>query len=158
MITLLVAALLVVGVLLLIIEIITPGFGVVGGTGIALTLGGVLVAWLKLGGREGLVAFLIATVAVAFTLKYFPTTRAAKAMVLQDGLDGRAPDPVLYQLAGQHGVAMTPLRPSGSAEFSARLVDVVTEGVYVDAGTPIRVNRVEGNRVIVEPVNEFRGG
>jgi len=158
MITFLVASLLVVGVLLIIIEVITPGFGVVGGSGIVSVVAAILLAWFQLGSREGLGAFLAAAVAVAFVLRTFPKTRAAKAMVLQEGLDARAPDPILSQLVGQHGVAVTPLRPAGAARLAAQLVDVVSEGVYVEAGTPVRVSRVEGNRVIVEPVQQYQGG
>jgi hypothetical protein len=33
-------------------------------------------------------------------------------------------------------------------------VDVLTEGDFVPAGSPIRVNRVEGARIFVSPIAE----
>lgn len=51
--------------------------------------------------------------------------------------------------AGQHGIAESDLRPSGKVRIDDRLMDVITEGDYVEAGTPVEVLRVEGNRIIV---------
>lgn len=53
---------------------------------------------------------------------------------------------------GQHGQTDSPLRPSGKAWFGDSLVDVVTEGEFVDSGTPITVLRKQGMRVIVREV------
>lgn len=51
---------------------------------------------------------------------------------------------------GVRGVASTALRPSGTAEIDGRLVDVVADLGVIDPGTPIRVVRVEGFRVVVD--------
>lgn len=50
---------------------------------------------------------------------------------------------------GMFGVAESDLRPSGKVRINDQLVDVVTEGDYVDAATPVEVIRVEGPRVTV---------
>ena len=55
-------------------------------------------------------------------------------------------------LVGQEGVALTDLRPAGTARIGAERVDVVTEGEYVSQGAPIRVVRSEGYRHVVMPV------
>ena len=52
-------------------------------------------------------------------------------------------------LAGKEGVAHTTLRPAGIAKINGNLVDVVTEGDFIDAGSPIVVLRVVGGRNIV---------
>lgn len=66
-----------------------------------------------------------------------------------------APDaPPLTRLAGQKGRALTPLRPGGAALIGDERVDVVTEGKFVEADTPITVIHIEGNRVVVEPSRE----
>ncbi|HEY5740939.1 MAG TPA: NfeD family protein [Terrimicrobiaceae bacterium] len=57
---------------------------------------------------------------------------------------------------GEEGVASTILRPAGKAEFGAALVDVVTDGEFLDRGAKIRVTKVEGDRVIVAAVNGTR--
>jgi membrane-bound serine protease (ClpP class) len=55
-------------------------------------------------------------------------------------------------LRGRTGSATSFLRPAGVASIDDRRVDVLTEGDFIPAGTPIRVTRVEGARIFVEPV------
>ncbi len=50
---------------------------------------------------------------------------------------------------GAIGIAESVLRPAGKARFETQLVDVLTEGDFVDPGTPIEIIRREGNRIIV---------
>jgi membrane-bound serine protease (ClpP class) len=49
-------------------------------------------------------------------------------------------------------VAVTDLRPAGTAQIGSERVDVVTEGEYVAQGTKVRVLRSEGYRHIVRGV------
>ncbi len=53
---------------------------------------------------------------------------------------------------GAQGVARSTLRPAGTAEFEGRLVDVVSDGQFIEAGETIEVTGVEGDRVTVAPV------
>jgi membrane-bound ClpP family serine protease len=55
-------------------------------------------------------------------------------------------------LVGRYGKTVTPLRPSGAAEFDGRRVDVVSEGMPVDAEAWIKCIEVKGARVVVRPV------
>ena len=72
---------------------------------------------------------------------------------------GNAPqlDPSLqspgHELLGRSGVTYSSLRPAGKAQLGDRLIDVVSEGDYVDPGTPIEVVAVEGNKVVVRPTS-----
>ena len=56
-------------------------------------------------------------------------------------------------LRGAIGVAASYLRPAGVASIDGHRVDVLTEGEFIPQGTTIRVTRVEGARIFVEPVN-----
>ena len=145
--------LLVVGLALLAAEILViPGFGLVGLLGIASTIGAGVVAFHELGpgwgvfalggglGLSGLFAWLL------------PRTAAGRDLVLGQNSRGmRAGDASLALLSGLEGEAVTTLRPSGSARVNGRVIDVVTDGVYVEAGARVRVAKVEGSRVVVEP-------
>ena len=57
-----------------------------------------------------------------------------------------------HELVGKEGHALTPLRPAGTAQVGEARLDVVTEGKFVDAGQPVKVLRVDGNIVVVEPL------
>lgn len=52
-------------------------------------------------------------------------------------------------LLGHRGVAFTPLVPGGKARIGEQLVDVLTDGEFVDRGQQIEVVEVRGNRVMV---------
>ena len=56
------------------------------------------------------------------------------------------------RLAGKTGVAVTLLRPAGRAEFEGAVIDVVTEGGFIERGKTVRVKYVDGNRIVVEAV------
>jgi membrane-bound serine protease (ClpP class) len=51
---------------------------------------------------------------------------------------------------GMEGTAQTMLRPSGKGRFADRVVDVVTEGEFISAETPITVTQKDGMRVVVK--------
>lgn len=53
---------------------------------------------------------------------------------------------------GAAGVAESILRPAGKARFATSLVDVITEGDYVEAGCRVEVIRRQGNQVIVRKI------
>ena len=53
-------------------------------------------------------------------------------------------------LVGARGVSITPLRPSGTIEVNGNRLDAVTDNVFLELGTPIRVVEVHGNRIVVE--------
>ncbi|MDE2705843.1 MAG: hypothetical protein OXI35_12300 [Gemmatimonadota bacterium] len=55
-------------------------------------------------------------------------------------------------LLGQTGQAVTTLRPAGRAQFGERVVDVVSEGAYIERGEQVEVLKVAGNRVVVQSV------
>lgn len=52
----------------------------------------------------------------------------------------------------KQGIALSQLRPAGTADFSGERLDVVTEGAFVTSGSRIKVIAVEGTRVIVRQV------
>jgi membrane-bound serine protease (ClpP class) len=55
------------------------------------------------------------------------------------------------------GQTATPLRPTGVAIFNGQRTDVLTNGEPVDRDAAIRVVSVEGNRVVVAPVERRIG-
>ncbi len=58
----------------------------------------------------------------------------------------------LEDLISTEGVAITTLRPSGTANIKGDKVDVVSEGEMIEKNTKIKVIDVKGNRIVVKPV------
>lgn len=68
-------------------------------------------------------------------------------------------DKGLMVYVGRIGTAITVLRPTGAMEIDGERIDVVTEGAFVEPGTPVRVLYVQGARVVVaaEPAADRAG-
>jgi membrane-bound serine protease (ClpP class) len=58
----------------------------------------------------------------------------------------------LEDLISTEGIAITTLRPSGTAKINGDKVDVVSEGEMIAKNTKIKVVDVKGNRIVVKPV------
>ena len=54
-------------------------------------------------------------------------------------------------------MALTTLRPSGTAEIGSERIDVVTSGEYIERGQAIEVVEVKGARVRVRAVRQVEG-
>jgi membrane-bound serine protease (ClpP class) len=170
-----VVALFVLGVVLVLIEVLffahsTIVFGVVG---VFLILGSLLWAmidrypgetFLPTGGmlavplRNLFLAMLAATVVIMILARYLPRTSIYRRFALMTtnppgpSLAG-APREFATALAlapGMEGAALTTLRPSGKARFANHVVDVVTEGEFIPADTPVTVIQTDGMRVVVK--------
>jgi len=151
-------ALILVGVVLLALEaLVIPGFGVAGVLGIGVLAYAIFrvfqESWLTVLGTSTVFAGML----LAGLLWFLPYSRIAGRLRLAARI-GRSPgEPIVtpgraYErsdLVGATGVALTDLRPAGMARFGDDRVDVVTLGDFINAGTPLRVLRVEGNRVTV---------
>jgi len=136
---------------------VVPGHGVPGILGVLALLLAVLFAFgmpFFFVGIETLATAIVLTV-IAFTL----TVRAVPQNAWANRLALAATQGPEYvasadrsELRGRSGTAASFLRPAGIASIDGRRIDVLTEGEFIAAGTPIRVVRVQGSRVFVEPV------
>ncbi len=144
------------GLLLLIFEIFTPGFGVAGGAGLILIMAGIFLTARSF--VDFLVMFVILLLLVAALLAIL--LRSSKkgklrklilrhSSVQSEGYSATADH---SELLGQEGIAATILRPAGTADFGGRKQDVVTEGEFIEKGAKIRVIRTEGRRIVVEKI------
>ncbi|HYG77137.1 MAG TPA: NfeD family protein [Planctomycetota bacterium] len=59
------------------------------------------------------------------------------------------PEPSRQSLVGQQAVAETVLRPAGKIRIGGLTHDAVSEGPYIDAGTPVVVLRVNAGTLVV---------
>ena len=138
---------------LLLLETILPGLiaGILGGVCL---LCAVVMGYANFGAHTGnsillgVGAGLLA--GAAAWVKYFPTSRVARAFVSEQTVGELGVE--RPELINQSGVAHTTLRPSGTALLNGHRVDVVTEGSLIERGTPVRVVAVEGLKVIVRAV------
>jgi membrane-bound serine protease (ClpP class) len=156
------------GLLLLVFEFfVIPGFGIAGILGILATVGGLILALTGTGSSTEflvtsttrvLLSLLVAVIAGLALLRFLPRLPMARRLVLDKALPvddgyGSAPDSD-HRWLGRSGIAASPLRPSGIATLDGERVDVVSTGELIDAGTPVEVVHVDGNRVVVRRAAE----
>jgi len=150
------------GIVALAVEVfVLPGFGVAGVLGLA-AIGGAIVLSLMGAAPTGgdvvqavaiLGASLLITVAVTYAwLRHIPNSDRFGGLFLRGEMaqaDGYVSAALRADLVGQEGVAVTDLRPAGTATIAGERVDVVTEGEYIAQGSAVRVLRSEGYRHVV---------
>jgi membrane-bound serine protease (ClpP class) len=152
-----------VGLILVGLEIFfIPGFGIAGILGIIALMGGLGMSLIGTGatwdsmlsalGQVSL-SILVAIIATLIFFRYFPRLPFGKRLILETNLqaqEGYESSPAEdHRWLGKQGMAVSDLHPSGIARFDGERVDVVSDGTFIDAGQPIEVVRIDGNRVVV---------
>jgi membrane-bound serine protease (ClpP class) len=148
--------LLAVGLFFLLTELFIPSAGMLGIAG-TVALGFSLFFAFRMSIAMGIVdvglIVVLLPLELIFGVKFFPHTPLGKRMLLkpkeQTTAADRASEKDLSDLAGQEGVTVTYLRPAGVADIGGRRVDVVAEGTFIDVNQPVKVARIDGNRVVV---------
>ena len=171
-------------VLLVVEVYILPGFGIAGAAGIGLMVGSLFFALMNLAPDGGLVinfsglrleafkrAFLTLLSACLLLVpglylvgRLMPSMRSFQGMVLDPEPSDIATEVEVGKMdpvpsgsvlnSGDEGIAVTDLHPAGLAEFSGWRKDVLTEGFYLEKGSPIRIIRVSGGQIFVGPADD----
>jgi len=154
------------GLVLLVVEVfVLPGFGVTGALGIVALLGALALSITGPGDTAAVIVAAVTRILVALSvgliaslvlMRFVPKLPFARRLILQTDLGhgpshGSAPESDLGWL-GKQGLAATPLHPAGIAEIEGERLDVVADGVLIEAGERIEVMRVDGNRIVVRRV------
>ena len=145
------------GMGLIVVEVFLPGFGLPGVAGIALVGVGTILAGIHFGALTA-VALLLVIIAVLAVLISWLLRSAAKGDVSQSKLFLHQKDELgdqqqdMQVLVGHEGKTLSVLRPSGIGDFDGVRLNVVTEGEFIENGTPIRIVRVEGGKIVVKAI------
>ncbi|WP_157950236.1 NfeD family protein [Vallitalea okinawensis] len=148
--------LLIIGIILLIIEIFIPSFGIWGGLGIVATIAGIILFADTL--VEGIIILLLVTcllsIIIYFSVKWI--AKKNKTLILKESLgeDNKIYDDLKFFI-GKKGITTTALRPSGNADFDGVKLDVLSKGDFIKSGKQVEVVEIQGTKIIVkEYVNE----
>ena len=96
-------------------------------------------------------------VLLAIGFKIWPNTRMGRRILLmaprgEDVLPNGPEKERIRGLIGRRGRAISKMLLSGAIEVDGEKVDAVSESMPVEAGQAVVVIRVQGNRVVVRPV------
>jgi membrane-bound ClpP family serine protease len=151
---LIIIMLLIMGVILLIVEfMLIPGISVAG-VGSLLSFGAAVVFSFRYFGSFAGIVVLLAILLVVPTFLYFLFKgKAMKPMMLNTNIEGKMKNIEEGQIhQGDEGVCIGRLAPSGRAKINGINLEVRTTGQFVDQHTKIKVLKIEGNTVYVEPI------
>ncbi len=149
------ALLFLLGLVLLSIEAFMPGFGIFGLSGIGLLVVSlVFVARTAESAGALVLSFVVAALVLVAMFRFAQKKGLWSRLSLGATLRETSAVEVSKVQVGQEGTALTPLRPSGTAQFGQIRMSVVTDGRYVPANSKVVVESVSGNRIVVSRVED----
>ncbi len=147
----------VVGSGLIMMEAFMPGFGVAGIAGIILEVVGIVTINGAYGSTAALVATFLVVLLIGIAI-YMSYRSAMKGRLSKSALILKDEEPAvpaaehvseLDAWIGRDGIVATPLRPSGFIEIGNVRLSASTSGTFLEKGTAVHVQAVEGDHLIV---------
>ena len=144
------------GLGLLIYEMFTPGMGVPGALGLIFLVAAVVLRADSIQTAAITVLLILIPVIIAAVIIFRSFSKGALSrspLVLKDQIQAESTDlggADMQALLGREGVCLTPLRPSGNADFDGEKLDVVSDGEFIPKGARVRIVRIQGLRILVK--------
>ena len=149
----------VVGIILLVIEMTIPGFGLAGISGVILLIIDVIITAKTL--VQGLwLAFAIFIVIILLFIIFLILAshgKLPKKIILKEeakSTNGFMSSKNNQSLLNQKGVTISELHPAGIAVFDSVRHDVVSNGEFIEKNKNIIVMDVVGSRIVVKEIKE----
>ncbi|MEA4970278.1 MAG: NfeD family protein [Candidatus Pelethousia sp.] len=146
---------LIVGALLMTYEMFTPGMGVPGALGALFLLAAVVLRADSLQTAVITLLLILVPLIIAAIIVFRSMSRGALSrtpIVLKERIEAESSSlggVEMQELVGREGVSLSALRPSGRADFDGLRLDVSSSGEFIPKGARVRIERVEGLRVLV---------
>ncbi len=144
----------IIGIMVVIAEIFIPSLGLLAVMALGIFLYSLYLVFTNISSTAGTVFagldLVLVPVLVVSGMKILAKSPLAlrRELSKQDGVVSQRQGLEAY--INMKGKSVTDLRPSGMAQINSQRLDVVTDGEYIDADTPIVVTGVKGNQIIVE--------
>lgn len=141
------------GIIIVVVEVIVPTGGILALVAAALIGYSLYIVFSAVSSAAGMI-FVVADlilipVSLVVGLKVLARSPATlkKSLSRDQGVQSQNPD--MDQFVGMEGVAITDLRPSGTALINGKRLDVVSRGEYLERSSEVVVLSVTGNQIIV---------
>ncbi len=150
------ALLQVIGIMVIIAEIFIPSLGVLAVIALALLSYSLYIVFTSISTTAGIVFtgldIIIVPLIVVLGIKILAKSPLSLKRELSKHNGVVSQKEKLETYINMKGTAVTDLRPAGMAQINSQRVDVVTDGEYIEADTPVIVTGVAGNRIVVEAI------
>ena len=144
----------IIGFFVIMAEIFIPSFGILTVLAICIFFYSLYMVFTSVSTTAGIiftgVDIVIIPVIISFGIKILSESKLTLKLKLskKDGVVSQKQG--IETFIHMAGKAVTDLRPAGIAMIDSKRLDVVTDAEYIDAGTPVIVTNVTGNRIVVE--------
>jgi len=146
-----------IGIMVIIAEIFIPSLGVLAVIALAILSYSIYIVFTSISTTAGVVFtgldIIIVPLIVVLGIKILAKSPLSlkRELSKQNGVVSQKEKLETY--INMKGTAVTDLRPAGMAQINSQRVDVVTDGEYIEADTPVIVTGVAGNRIVVEAIS-----
>jgi membrane-bound ClpP family serine protease len=155
MIWFIIIALLLIGLVLLVVEVVfIPGTTVVGILGIVFSIIGVVLSYNHFGNGVGFYILLTTLGGTLVALFFSFRAGAWNKFSLKSSIKGKVNEGTQSHLrVGDVGETVSALRPSGKAVFGESIFEVRSTGSYAEPKSKVRIIQIESNQIVVELIN-----
>ena len=132
------------GFILIAVEMVVPGFGAPGISGIACLVIGAFIT---------VIVLALLAIMMAIILWMLSKGKIHSPIILEEEQkkdEGYISSVDLDYLLGKKGIAETDLRPTGVGNFEGVNFDVISEGKYISKGASLEIIKVNGSKLIVK--------
>lgn len=139
---------------LILVEAFMPGFGIAGVFGVVMEIVAITFAWMNHGTVFALIAtllvLLLTGLAVYLSLRSAVRGRLSKSpLILKEEEATPVPEENLARWIKKKGQVVTALRPAGTVAFDGERIPAVSEGAFLEKGTPVVGVSVRGSELVV---------
>lgn len=144
-------ALIILGIICIILEILVVPGGVVGIVGFLMMAGGVVVAYLQHGALVGNITMIATVLVTIIGIVYILRSKSWRKLVLETKIESKMNEVDHSKLGvGIEGIAVSRLAPSGKGKFGDEIVEVASSHDFIDVNSEIVITKIEGNKIIVK--------
>lgn len=148
--------LLLLGLILIIVEfMLIPGLSIAG-IGAVISFGfSIYLSFKYWGNLAGIITLIAILVFVPVLLYFLFNGKAIKPMMLNSDIDGKVINIDEQKIhLGDEGITTGRLAPLGKAKINGITVEARSLGQFIDHQTTVKVIKIKGNTIIVEPINK----
>lgn len=141
---------------MLILEVaILPGFGFTGIIGMLSMIGAVFYAFILLGNAAGWIVLLVAVLICIALFLWALYGKSLDKMALKKNIESTVNEQDMSRFAvGDRGVTRTRLALIGEALINGQIVEVKSEGGFIDERQEIEIIRISGDSLFVAKVEK----
>ena len=134
-----------------------PGIGFTGVMGVLAMIGSVFYAFLQLGTAAGWITLLVCVLICIALFLWALYGNSLDKMALKKNINSKVNEQDMSLFAvGDRGIARTRLALIGEALINGQVVEVKSEGGFIDEQQEIEIIRISGDSIFVEKVNDCK--